>query len=851
MTSRFDENCREILFPAVFNYDYETNIPRRGINDRSFRWQEVYIGSDLLFVEMTSQGDISLSSGQPRAVSIEDPNALASAGQENTTGFAGWSVSGDSMYFVSTPGLNLVGRSGYSGTLTPLSTSGAAASWPTGSNTLLYNTEFISGTSLTTGTDYQAFARFNSPFDTNQISVYVEGWSGSSVAAYYDPFSGVWAAAKPTGLYQIPSGACTGIKYEFNTDTFPAAEPTGYRLVVEHPQGEAPLVIDNLHIDKFLYRDPFVPFFIPTGYYIEFTPDLGWHDVSSMFESGQTGVSNPHLSRLGLFTPEAGNLTDNLDGSVTVVLDEQQLRDVTFERYRKYLWRAISVGPDGQLGEAGLPRRFEYVGTLFDEEFTVDPFVNDPNSFVKIITGTKASTMVVRLDDEESSNIEYPTPTTWKLTIHLEVPEKTIKLTALDDGGSVSSARFLKLTSEVYAQNEQALWNVFDEHGLLFDIERLPSESNSEYRDRLKDYSRNLPGNTFFGVVNGANRELGLEKIQSSIVFNTPGRRYNVPDDVTVDVAVTPYSIRIRNNSMYRTERKILDPFYDTITLDKLMYEDPKIIEGLDGNSLVRYFEQDPLTEDRPSIYRFKLNAPKYRNQKIKISYTYYEELLFRDYPTIGEMVKALNLLVDANGDRLIVADMSLRQSGNESCFGLYKTNFTVLQRSAGTVAWSPVFMNVASNKKYREHFADADGNFTTSKYNEYVEQLRKNVQIFWGSAEADRAFWDSAETSDVALDHVPTLFDPNLAVFRTIFTGEYTSVNAVKAYARGFLGAANELMANQGLTRTLFQPGIAHDDDLQVDFFITDSSVESEEQFGNVGPTRNNNKVVFFSGQR
>ena len=45
---RFPDLCKT-EFPAVTNYDYETNYYTRGIDNRSFRWQDIYVEANCLF----------------------------------------------------------------------------------------------------------------------------------------------------------------------------------------------------------------------------------------------------------------------------------------------------------------------------------------------------------------------------------------------------------------------------------------------------------------------------------------------------------------------------------------------------------------------------------------------------------------------------------------------------------------------------------------------------------------------------------------------------------------------------------------------------------------------------------
>lgn len=55
------------------------------------------------------------------------------------------------------------------------------------------------------------------------------------------------------------------------------------------------------------------------------------------------------------------------------------------------------------------------------------------------------------------------------------------------------------------------VFNEFDQHGLLLNLERLHGEGNFDYRQRLVDVNVRKANSTYFGLVYGITRELGLD----------------------------------------------------------------------------------------------------------------------------------------------------------------------------------------------------------------------------------------------------------------------------------------------------------------------------------------------------
>ena len=63
------------------------------------------------------------------------------------------------------------------------------------------------------------------------------------------------------------------------------------------------------------------------------------------------------------------------------------------------------------------------------------------------------------------------------------------------------------------------IWNAFDEFGLLVGLDRLPRETNANFKKRILDVFKNPGNSTRQGLINSISRELGLEKDEIDINF--------------------------------------------------------------------------------------------------------------------------------------------------------------------------------------------------------------------------------------------------------------------------------------------------------------------------------------------
>jgi hypothetical protein len=87
---------------------------------------------------------------------------------------------------------------------------------------------------------------------------------------------------------------------------------------------------------------------------------------------------------------------------------------------------------------------------------------------------------------------------------------------------SVSSIGFAFNVTSVaqvkFVPEYKAVVNRFDEHGDLLSLDRLPEESNVDFRARMLDVSVHLGGPTYEGLVNNLARELGLPRLNAMTI---------------------------------------------------------------------------------------------------------------------------------------------------------------------------------------------------------------------------------------------------------------------------------------------------------------------------------------------
>lgn len=69
-----------------------------------------------------------------------------------------------------------------------------------------------------------------------------------------------------------------------------------------------------------------------------------------------------------------------------------------------------------------------------------------------------------------------------------------------------------------YTPTSYQVWNELDEFGLLLDLPRIQDENNSTYKQRLFDVFVHRANSTYYGLINGITRELGLSMYHAMTV---------------------------------------------------------------------------------------------------------------------------------------------------------------------------------------------------------------------------------------------------------------------------------------------------------------------------------------------
>lgn len=863
--------------PAITNYDYPENIPIRGINNRSFRWEEVSSEAPYHFLQTGTVNPELNITGYTLDVELTGPVVAGGRLILDNVCPSGWRVSGYMTFRAGATGFNLTQNLYGSYGLN----SGMWVNSIQGDSIFLYDINAggfgdlfaprleQTGIQLLTGQRWQFYMQakgvcitdstgeVNINYNPNYgVRPYIVGLNSSNAPiCYWNANSGVWLTSEPTGsLFRLEENRITDIKFDFNTYNalFPAGIPAKYNVVVRTPGPGVGIVVDNVFTDMYASRNPFSEVYVPTGYILQLTPDLGWHDTVALFGDRES-ITNPHLKTLGPYLVSQNTLQDNSDGTVTLSLTSGDFQNNLNSKYSKYLWRVVAVNEYLQYGSPGFPKRFFYIGGDIENKFYIEQVFDDPISLIKVIIGKRSNRMLVETDTDVAT-IEYPTSDSWKCTVILTSPTLKLGIRGVDRGGAFTKWHYVDLSTQGLPQVERALWNVFDEHGLLVDLKRLPSESNQDYKDRIKDILRSPAGASYRGVVNGGCRELGLEKIEDAITTQVYKRSIGSYDAPSASIEVTSTCIKIRTPSMVRTEYKLLDPVLLNCELDKMPASEPKLVETVEGIRVPDdKISLDTEDGENPDSRKIRVDDQSLGGRVIKVVYEYYEVCWLSTHTKLCNVVDFLNLeALNEAGQPMVEAILNFKLSGGEDSRGLFISSHTIVPGSTTSLGWSPLILRRISDRSFRESFRSEDQSYWQTKFVEYSNELKSKTNIEWGSVVADKDRWDAANNEQMSFDHLPTLMDPELTRYRTYnITGDtFIILDASDVQWRGGSGNSGELLGNRGFSSTDFHPGIGFTEDLRPNIFVGRKALAPvTDGFEIVGEKVPNNFIQLFSG--
>jgi hypothetical protein len=580
-----------------------------------------------------------------------------------------------------------------------------------------------------------------------------------------------------------------------------------------------------------------ITFTMPDMYMLQVTPDLGWNDELAMFgETNELPDHNPHLVSLGPFSIENGTLTDNEDNSVTVALDSANMQSAVIDGYDKYLWRAVPWA-DGNPGLGGVGQPFTYISSIDQLKFTVDEVIKETNKSIQTISGTKSTRVTITIEDDGSNPEVFveQTETTWKVLFNIDRPRIIFRIVATDSGGTAVGYHKVDIEYDSFGQDDIHIWNVFDSFALMASLDRLPEETNSELKERIMDAFENRGAPHYSALIKGMNRELGLQRYDSAISITRTLTHNNRPaeDIVSVESNHVRMSVFSPNMIIYDEIQRV-NSYYNTLRTTKRINNIISITTSSDIEIAPATYSVTEDTEGNEILFT------DIKDRIVKITYLYKEDIDYETYPKIGDVVAALNAVVNQSNLSIVDATIDTRLSGEELAKYIYKSINTInIDNPTTEIGWSLIGLFAISNEEYKQSFADEANMYFDSDFFKFVMELKSKTNIEWGFVIADKDFWDSVDSEQYGRDSLPIVFDPKISHYVTAIPVKDDSISFDPWESmRNNYYYDSLLIKNVGYPQTVFRSGVG---------FKKDCAVSTEIVHVNAAEKRvNQNPVVY-----
>lgn len=365
----------------------------------------------------------------------------------------------------------------------------------------------------------------------------------------------------------------------------------------------------------------------------------------------------------------------------------------------------------------------------------------------------------------------------------------------------------------------KAVFNPFDEFGLVLGLERLPGEKNFDYRKRLLDVGQHRPAATREGLLNSISREVGIRPLYDAVSFcaGTDG-----DTDTGVLITESPTIEIAQTGLFYDADTLITEEtlVVDRVSLKATLTEYPRFADDiviLYGDVHVDASEYDP--DMLGKTIRFK--GTSYADATVIVRYHHRKYFPFyTDWPdgiTLAELKNQLDAFKNSAGHKYIVMAFEDNTGGvveNEKAYKLLVVPPTPLNRTPLVMTaypvrilelWDPLLKALIENEYGHLYWTQMEG---------WARDIASKASITWGTCRLDKDHWDIYGKRN--LDVLPHILDPVPVRFFTVGAGvEHTHKEYV--FYGGYAKDGNTRLDRIGSTNSDFKSGIGHDDHLKV----------------------------------
>lgn len=579
----------------------------------------------------------------------------------------------------------------------------------------------------------------------------------------------------------------------------------------------------------------------PSSFILEITPDLGWHNKEALFEpfiASSSDVGNSLVKRftnltIGVELTNESTLDTPVYNQISYAMPLADFKSVIDPQYKEYLWRVIAVRSDGIESFPSIIQRFQAQVSVLSFDWTID---NKPklNGLTVTLGGTKTP-QINRIEvDGFTGYTTISSTNQWSAEFPIRDTGQEFSIRAIDVNNNTSEYKKVKLSLPKDQQTYNAVWNHFDEIGMLVDLKRIPAESNTGYKARILDTYVHRSSPRYNGLINGIARELDIAYDDAAFTVQ-PGTGIDQEFFEGINLSVGEKYIYVDADVFQQTrEHHTLDPWDWSVTLNSGVIESNLIVESPIGTEIK--------SRNTWTVYDNKVvfNNNDLLNQPIYVTYRF-QEKYDRSTGTVKDVgdwlagrtwnsARLLNITTGSTVDTGSAGSYLALMPRTPVIKNLY-LDFGGATHTGLPIRWTNAKISNLSDDEFQDVHKNKYNNHFGTKVDTWATFLQSYIHTQWGFLIADRNVWSKPDDPQNGRVFLETNYDPHFAHWESSSPRVPIEYTPLQAHAYNYMSPTDGSdMKYKGLPSSLFKSGIGYGTDLLVRITKSDTEQLSKE---------------------
>lgn len=442
---------------------------------------------------------------------------------------------------------------------------------------------------------------------------------------------------------------------------------------------------------------------------------------------------------------------------------------------------------------------------------TLDQSPTNAKTRTLVLTGKNAKTVATVVVTGVPATVVQPTSITWRAEVRLSPGINRIVISGIDVSGNATESLILNVELPSLTQEQHRVFNVFDEHGLMMALPRLPGEKNQPYRNRLLDVNVHPSDTTVVGVTFGGSREIGL-RIVAAMEVNSPlDGNTGQTRAMNGTVKVGQVFLELTSERFHTRECHVIEPATQRISLIRI----PRSLADI----MITTLEGDVIA-DTDWEYDGRNNQVKFLTHKLNglsvyASFFYKERLKLSDH-SFASLKTGMEAFTDLGGDPLF--GVALFGDTDLPAADLVPTPRPIQMTSTPALfERSPLRVKELLNEDFQLDQLNDRGHAIRTKLEAWAQKINNQTRIVWDATFLGESVWQPLG-QEPRLGALPHLMDAERGHWECMDPTDGTRFT-LKDFREnnGRCPADGSPLEYRGILPLEFQSGTGTRDDLKV----------------------------------